>query len=65
MILKNLLTVTWLETTKVAGRLSQPLLGLGLLENVTDETLLSLADPDDADKDGISGRPQYYRYERR
>jgi CxxC motif-containing protein (DUF1111 family) len=31
--------------------------GLGLLETVPDATLRSLADPDDADGDGISGRP--------
>jgi len=30
--------------------------GLGLLEAVPDDTLLALADPDDADGDGISGR---------
>ncbi len=42
--------------TKVAGRLSQPLFGLGLLEQVSDETLLHLSDPDDRDQDGISGR---------
>lgn len=30
--------------------------GLGLLEAVPDATLLALADPDDADGDGISGR---------
>jgi CxxC motif-containing protein (DUF1111 family) len=32
--------------------------GLGLLEAVDDTTLLALADPDDADGDGISGRVQ-------
>ncbi len=32
--------------------------GLGLLEAVDDATLLALADPDDADGDGISGRVQ-------
>jgi CxxC motif-containing protein (DUF1111 family) len=32
--------------------------GLGLLEAVDDTTLLGLADPDDADGDGISGRVQ-------
>lgn len=30
--------------------------GLGLLEAVDDDTLLALADPDDANQDGISGR---------
>ena len=31
--------------------------GLGLLEAIPDATLLELADPDDTDGDGISGRP--------
>ena len=31
--------------------------GLGLLESVDDATILALADPNDADGDGISGRP--------
>lgn len=44
------------EDTKFAGRLSQPLYGLGLLERISDETLLSLADPEDKNNDGISGR---------
>lgn len=33
--------------------------GLGLLEAVEDATLLALADPDDADGDGISGVPNW------
>lgn len=33
--------------------------GLGFLEAVPDETLLALADPDDLDGDGISGRPNW------
>lgn len=33
--------------------------GLGYLDAVTDETILALADPDDLDGDGISGRPHY------
>lgn len=32
--------------------------GLGLIEAVDDATILAIADPDDADGDGISGRPQ-------
>jgi CxxC motif-containing protein (DUF1111 family) len=39
-------------------RLSPPLVGLGLLEAVSEETIVALADPDDADADGISGRIQ-------
>ncbi|MCS6912979.1 MAG: di-heme oxidoredictase family protein [Myxococcales bacterium] len=33
--------------------------GLGLVEAIPEETLLALADPDDRDGDGISGRPNY------
>jgi CxxC motif-containing protein (DUF1111 family) len=37
-------------------RQAPALIGLGLLEAVPEETLRALADPDDADGDGISGR---------
>lgn len=33
--------------------------GLGYLEAVTDEDIIAMADPDDADNDGISGVPQW------
>jgi CxxC motif-containing protein (DUF1111 family) len=36
-----------------------PVFGLGLLEAVPAETIEALADPDDADGDGISGRPNH------
>ena len=35
--------------------------GLGFLEAIPDETLLSLADPNDANQDGISGVPHWNR----
>jgi CxxC motif-containing protein (DUF1111 family) len=38
-------------------RQAPPLIGLGLLEAITDDDLLAAADPDDLDGDGISGRP--------
>ena len=38
-------------------RLPPPVFGMGLIENIPVETILSYADPDDADDDGISGRP--------
>jgi CxxC motif-containing protein (DUF1111 family) len=47
--------------TAVTGttRLTAPsITGLGFLEAVDDATILTLADPDDEDGDGISGRPQ-------
>jgi CxxC motif-containing protein (DUF1111 family) len=37
-------------------RQAPPLIGLGLLEAVPEDALAALADPDDADGDGISGR---------
>ncbi len=38
-------------------RSAPPLVGLGLLEAVPEAAVLALADPSDADGDGISGRP--------
>ena len=38
-------------------RIPPPVFGLGLLEAVSDRTILDLADPEDKDGDGISGRP--------
>lgn len=40
----------------ISRRVPIPLFGAGLVEAVPDETIVSLADPDDADGDGISGR---------
>lgn len=40
----------------ISARIPPPVFGLGLLEAVPEEDLLALADPDDADGDGISGR---------
>jgi len=40
----------------MSPRVAQGMVGLGLLEAVPDATLLDMADPDDADGDGISGR---------
>ncbi len=37
-------------------RVAQSMIGLGLLEAIPDSVLLALADPDDANGDGISGR---------
>ncbi len=42
--------------TMVSARAAPAVIGMGLLEAVPDETLLALADPDDRDGDGISGR---------
>jgi CxxC motif-containing protein (DUF1111 family) len=40
----------------ISPRVAPAVFGLGLLDAVPDETYRSLADPDDADGDGISGR---------
>lgn len=40
-------------------RIAQQIPGVGLLENVPENTILGFADTSDADGDGISGRPNY------
>ncbi len=42
----------------ISPRVAPPMIGLGLLEAVPEEQILANADPDDQDKDGISGKPQ-------
>ncbi len=44
------------ESRIVINRLTPPMFGSGLIEAIPDETILALADPDDADGDGISGK---------
>lgn len=44
-----------LEGVLMSARVAPAVIGLGLLEAVPEETLAALADPDDADGDGISG----------
>jgi CxxC motif-containing protein (DUF1111 family) len=41
---------------QISPRAAPPMIGLGLLEAVPEADILALADPDDADGDGISGR---------
>ncbi len=41
----------------ISPRVAPPMIGLGLLEAVPEEQILAHADPDDADGDGISGKP--------
>jgi CxxC motif-containing protein (DUF1111 family) len=40
-------------------RMAPPFFGLGLLQNISEQTILSFADENDANGDGISGRPNY------
>lgn len=45
--------------TRVSPRVAPHLAGMGLLEAISEHDILALADPNDADGDGISGRPNY------
>src|SRR5262249_15709743 len=40
-------------------RIAPQLVGMGLLEAIPEQTILSYADPDDVDNDGISGKANY------
>jgi CxxC motif-containing protein (DUF1111 family) len=40
----------------ISGRIAPAVAGVGLLDAIPSETLIELADPDDSDKDGISGK---------
>ena len=44
---------------QLSPRVANQMVGMGLLEAVPEQTLLDLADPNDQDGDGISGRPNY------
>ncbi len=44
---------------RISPRMSMPVFGLGLLEAIRESDIVALADPGDADRDGISGRPNY------
>ena len=48
------------HATARAGRSSPDLFGFGLLDAVPDDAILALADPDDRNHDGISGRPNRF-----
>ena len=44
---------------QISPRIAPAMIGMGLLAAIPEADLLALADPDDADRDGISGRPNY------
>ena len=44
---------------KISPRLANQIIGLGLFEALDENTILNLADPNDVNNDGISGRPNY------
>jgi len=47
------------SAVKISPRVAPQMIGLGLLEAISEETILRNADEDDVDNDGISGRPNY------
>ncbi|HTV71569.1 MAG TPA: di-heme oxidoredictase family protein [Rhizobiaceae bacterium] len=48
-------------STTLSPRVSPQMIGLGLVEQIHPADILALADPDDRDGDGISGRPNIVR----
>ncbi|HMS51319.1 MAG TPA: di-heme oxidoredictase family protein, partial [Chitinophagales bacterium] len=43
----------------MSPRLAPPVIGLGLVEAISESDILALADPNDADGNGISGKANY------
>ena len=52
-------TATLPANAMISPRIGGQVAGLGLLESVTDQDILALADPKDKDKDGITGEPNW------
>jgi CxxC motif-containing protein (DUF1111 family) len=48
-------------STHLSARIPRPVFGLGFIEAVPEETIIAFADPDDANGDGVSGRPNYVK----
>lgn len=46
-----------LDNVQISPRVAQQMIGLGLLDAIPESTLMTFADPSDANNDGISGRP--------
>ena len=49
------------EAVIIARRIPIPLFGAGLVEAIADDSIMALADPDDSNRDGISGRVSLIR----
>ncbi len=45
------------EGFRVSARIGAQMIGMGVLESIPEADILALADPSDADGDGVSGRP--------
>ncbi|MFT6863090.1 MAG: CxxC motif-containing protein (DUF1111 family) [Akkermansiaceae bacterium] len=57
LVVTNLSMGPLSDEIRFSNRLAPPVHGMGLIDALADETILSFADPDDRDGDGISGRP--------
>src|SRR3546814_20793208 len=49
----------------LSPRIAPQMIGMGMIQAIHDADLLARADPDDADGDGISGKPAIVRDHRR
>ncbi len=47
------------EGIRISPRLASPIIGLGLLEAISSDAIEALADPEDRNRDGISGRARW------
>lgn len=47
------------ETTVISPRVAPQMVGLGLIETITETDILKNSDPDDKNQDGVSGRPNW------
>jgi CxxC motif-containing protein (DUF1111 family) len=47
------------EDLMISPRISSPMIGLGLIEAINEQDILSKTDPDDSNQDGISGKPNW------
>jgi CxxC motif-containing protein (DUF1111 family) len=56
---KNLKYGDFASDMLISPRIAPHMVGLGLLEAISEETILALADPNDHNNDGISGKPNY------
>ncbi|MDI7203192.1 di-heme oxidoredictase family protein [Leptospira santarosai] len=61
LVFSNLGYGPFSNDTRTSVRVPPQVIGLGLLETIPEDTILALADPDDRDGNGISGRPNYVR----
>jgi CxxC motif-containing protein (DUF1111 family) len=44
---------------RISVRMTPPMIGMGLIDSITDSAITERSDPFDLDKNGISGRPNY------